>query len=395
MREPGRKRTAERTALYERMAEMQIRITENPAEMIRMAQDIIAEKKKYYTDEVLEDLRASVRKHTENLTPAEVEEHLYRSVYYYWAYGCTTDEYYYLKLSEKSPEEIKTYILTREKVLYIDQLNREEDAHILQNKYETYQLFQKYFRRDVVFCEGPESYDAFAGFVRKHPVFVLKPLTLGKGIGVHKEELRDFSETAVREKYESLIRENSATNEALVTRKGTSGFLVEELIDQADELNAIHPGSVNGIRVATLRIGGEIVVYKAWLRMGLGETFTDNGCTGGLMAGIDVRTGAVDTGGYSEKPAVYITHPDSGLTIKGFQIPRWGELLPLVKELAAQLPTINYVGWDMVLSKKGWVLMEGNFRGGFMWQLVEQRGMKADFEELTGLTLNKTFWWEK
>ena len=125
---------------------MQIRITENPAEMIRMAQDIIAEKKKYYTDEVLEDLRASVRKHTENLTPAEVEEHLYRSVYYYWAYGCTTDEYYYLKLSEKSPEEIKTYILTREKVLYIDQLNREEDAHILQKKYETYQLFQKYFR---------------------------------------------------------------------------------------------------------------------------------------------------------------------------------------------------------------------------------------------------------
>ena len=92
------------------------------------AQDIIAEKKKYYTDEVLEDLRASVRKHTENLTPAEVEEHLYRSVYYYWAYGCTTDEYYYLKLSEKSPEEIKTYILTREKVLYIDQLNREEDG---------------------------------------------------------------------------------------------------------------------------------------------------------------------------------------------------------------------------------------------------------------------------
>ena len=48
----------------------------------------------------------------------------------------------------------------------------------------------------------------------------------------------------------------------------------------------------------------------------------------------------------------------------------------------------------MAWTDKGWAVMEGNFRGAFMWQFFRQKGMKAEFEDMTGLRLNKEFWWE-
>ena len=58
------------------------------------------------------------------------------------------------------------------------------------------------------------------------------------------------------------------------------------------------------------------------------------------------------------------------------------------------MPTLGYVGWDFVLSKQGWCIMEGNYSGDFMWQMYRNRGMKKDFEDLIGWKLDKEFWWQ-
>lgn len=373
---------------------MKISITNDSAEMIRMAKEIAAEKSAYYSVQTLGRIRDQVRLRLPDRSEAEIGDALYRTIYFYWAYGCDVDEYFYYHFAEKDHDEIKKYVTKREKVIYTNLLNRIDDAHFLQNKYETYQLFRDAYKRDMILCDGEDCEDAFLRFVKKHPVFVVKALHLGGGQGIHKDDVIGLTEEEIREKFRSLLTEVSIINGQLNSWGSKSGFAVEELILQGEEIGRLHPQSVNVVRMPTLLIDGEIRVYQPWLKIGCGDSFVDNGHTGGLMAGIDVKTGVVDTPGYSELPAMYEYHPDTELRIPGTRIPAWEELVDTVKALSSRLPSIRYISWDMAWTDKGWAVMEGNFRGAFMWQFFRQKGMKAEFEDMTGLRLNKEFWWE-
>ena len=373
---------------------MELTVVHDRSEMIRMAKEIVAEKSAYYTEDALERIRGQVRLRLPGRSGAEIEEALYETIYYYWAYGCDVDEYFYYHLAEKTRDEIKTYVTKREKVIYTNWLNRIEDAHFLQNKFETYQLFKDEYKREMILCDGEDCCGAFLDFVRRHPVFVVKALHLGGGQGVHKDDVIGLSEDQIRAKFFALLAEVSVINSQLNSWGGKSGFAVEELIQQGEELRKLHPQSVNVVRMPTLLIDGEIRIYQPWLKIGCGDSFVDNGHVGGLLAGIDVRTGVVDTPGYSELPAVFERHPDTGVRIPGTVIPAWGELVDKVKTLSSRLPSIRYISWDMAWTNKGWAIMEGNFRGAFMWQFFRGKGMKAEFEEMTGLRLEKDFWWQ-
>lgn len=375
---------------------MNIEITSDPEKRIAIAKTIAAEKSSYYTEKVLSGLRKAVEMRAdESWSEERIDGVLYDSIYHYWAYGSAIEEYFYYEFAKKTHEQKKTYMTKREKVIYTNALNRIEDAHILQNKFETYQLLSDYYRRDMILCDSMECFDEFRQFVTKHPVFVVKPWKLGGGQGVHVDSVAGLSSAQIKEKYDCLLKENTEINNRLNSWGGVGAFLVEELIEQAEPLKRIHPQSVNGVRVSTLRVGGKIVVYQPWFRIGCGDSFVDNAFSGGLMAGIDPETGFLDTDGFSEKPEIVAVHPNTGIQIKGFQIPGWNELISIVKELSSKFTTINYIGWDMVLTTKGWAVMEGNFRGSFTWQLFRQRGMKAEFEELTGIHLSKEFWWQE
>ena len=44
-------------------------------------------------------------------------------------------------------------------------------------------------------------------------------------------------------------------------------------------------------------------------------------------------------------------------------------------ELARQIPSNRYAGWDLALTKNGWLMIEGNARGQFVgWQIPMQKG---------------------
>jgi uncharacterized protein YqfA (UPF0365 family) len=59
--------------------------------------------------------------------------------------------------------------------------------------------------------------------------------------------------------------------------------------------------------------------------MGQDKRIVDNAGAGGIMARIDSMTGVISTTGADEANKKYITHPDTGVTIEGFKIPRWKE----------------------------------------------------------------------
>lgn len=71
---------------------------------------------------------------------------------------------------------------------------------------------------------------------------------------------------------------------------------------------------------------------------------------------------------------------DAIMVIPGFQVPRWDEAVELVTRLANVIETNNYVGWDIALTDKGWVMIEGNPRGQFVIQYAIKMGVKKELE---------------
>ncbi len=374
---------------------MNIQITTDLSEMVRMAKEIVNEKHNYYTTDVLNGIKTEIKRHVSEISEQDLENMMYKAIYYYWAYGATTDEVFYLHLGEMTHDEIKTYVTKREKVIIRNHLNRLEDAHILNNKWETYCMFSDYYGRDVLLLKDDNDFPAFCGFIEKHPEFVVKPTDMGQGQGVHKvTTARGIDDAEKKKVFDSLLSE-SKKNKELYHRGSEDSVLIEELLVQVPEMAAIHPNSVNGVRVTTIRVGDKVNIVHPWFKIGRGGQFLTSAVFGTLDACIDEETGVVITPGYTETDEAFDVHPDTGVSIVGFRIPQWEELKKTVTELARRLDTIHYVGWDMVLTDKGWVLMEGNFSGDYMWQMCLKRGTKREIEDMIGWRLTKEFWWQE
>ncbi|HUT02376.1 MAG TPA: sugar-transfer associated ATP-grasp domain-containing protein [bacterium] len=140
-----------------------------------------------------------------------------------------------------------------------------------------------------------------------------------------------------------------------------------EFIQQSDFCALIYPHTTNSIRVICMRDrDGEPFIARAVLRLGTTQSKgVDNFGRGGLSVDIDLETGklgtAVQHNAKSPRaPLVYENHPDTGAPLRGQSLPRWGEARDRSLLLMRQLPFINYVGWDIILTEQDPVFLEGN-----------------------------------
>ncbi|MCR5564290.1 MAG: hypothetical protein K6F59_00650, partial [Gammaproteobacteria bacterium] len=78
-----------------------------------------------------------------------------------------------------------------------------------------------------------------------------------------------------------------------------------------------------------------------------------------------------------------IKHPDSGIAIKGFNIPDWKEVITITSELMKLEFNNKDIGWDLAHTDKGWIVVEGNANGMFVGpQIVYERGMKYELDQI-------------
>lgn len=104
---------------------------------------------------------------------------------------------------------------------------------------------------------------------------------------------------------------------------------------------------------------------------------------GGVMCPIDIKSGKIIAAA-DENGKMYDVHPDSKIPIIGFQVPKWNEAMEMAIELARQIPSNRYAGWDLALTKNGWLMIEGNARGQFVgWKIPMQKGFRKEWNELT------------
>lgn len=362
---------------------MNLVITDNNNEMISQGIEIVNEKNTIYTEKVKSEIIKSISNHFPNCTKKEQEDHFYKSIYNYWAFGCSVDEYFYLGFYKKTTKEKNKYITHKKRLNLIYSINDYNLRHVCDDKYETYELLKRYFLRDVIKITGIDDLSLFKDFTKKHKDFVVKPNKFCGAVGVYFETIENKDAEAC---FKNILEKNSYAD----------SIIIEELIVQDDALACFHPNSINAIRLTTVRRNNSVYILHPWIKVGANNTFVASAIMGGFDAGVDEKTGIIVTDGYGELGEIYKLHPNSKIKLKGYQIPKWKDLVKLSIKLANLMPTgINYIGWDFVLTPKGWCVMEANFSGDCMWQLYFEKGFLSEYEEVLGVPHSDKFWWAK
>lgn len=287
-------------------------------------------------------------------------------MFYRLAYGFLPEEYVCYELGKKGMEECGKYISAKECYESTFRMNDELAVEIFNNKGKTYERFQKYYQREAVYIEKQSDIEKFHSFVKAHPVFVKKAVYEAMGRSV---ELIDASalEMGLDAYFQKLLQ--------------SGPHLLEEKILQSREMAVFNNSSVNTVRCLTFYTRDSIVTPYFFLKVGRAGSFVDNGGAGGILIGIDAKTGVLCTDGYDEYNRRYEVHPDSKIRFKGYQLPQWQQMIEMCIEMSAQIPEVKYIGWDLAHTCEGWVVVEGNGRSQMIGpQTVFKRGIKPTVE---------------
>ncbi len=283
-------------------------------------------------------------------------------------YNCSTEDYFMFDFYHKCDRKRKTFITKSQKSEYVHLLNTDESISFLRDKYKTYEMFKKYYNREIIELKNEKDYDKFVKFTKKYKKFIKKTNLRAGGKGV---ELIRTNSIDLKEFFKESINNERTT-------------VLEQLIEQADEMAMLHPSSVNTVRIITfLDTDGSVKIKYPFLRMGQNDSIVDNGGSGGILAQIDEKTGKVKTDGVDESFKWYKEHPNTCVRIKGFQIPDWEEVCNLAIEAQKKYTEARLIGWDFAYTNEGWVMVEANGHTMFIGQqIADQKGKKKEFEEM-------------
>lgn len=218
----------------------------------------------------------------------------------------------------------------------------EEEKQRLFNK----KLFNTYYKDFIkrAWCfSTDETKESLIRFITDNGSVICKPYNLSWGHGIF------------------ILNKEDITDE-IIQKLLSEPYIIEEVIKQHPQIKAIHPQSVNTLRIFSI-IDREGVPHVALpiFRAGLGDSVTDNTSSGGLYFIVDKDTGIVELSGRTERCRTrYLCHPDTGVQVIGMKIPFYDEIVEMVKKAALVTPTLRYVGWDVAISENGPVLIEGN-----------------------------------
>lgn len=107
---------------------------------------------------------------------------------------------------------------------------------------------------------------------------------------------------------------------------------------------------------------------------------------GAIGAGVDIGTGLTHHAVLRDRKAE--THPDTGESVIGFQVPYWSDILEMSRRVSRAVG-MGYIGADIVLDQsRGPLLLEANARPGLAIQISNARGLRPELERVNELKKN-------
>jgi len=283
-------------------------------------------------------------------------------IYCLHRFGISFEEYCIYDFVDKNNRCRNSYVSDKLRHYYCDILNSKSITSLLNDKYECYKKYKEFFKREVLGCYTNGDKKCFMEFVSIHEHFIFKPIGGNCGYGVKIISL-DMDEAS--KFFEERIVDGA--------------FVVEELIKQGEDMAILHPQSINSLRASTFVLKGQVHINAIVLRMGLGDSVVDNAGSGGIYASVDPECGLVQTDARDYKGRHFNIHPDTGVQIIGYKLPKWDEALSLIHKMATCQEGSTLIAWDIAYSDKGWLMVEGNAVGSWdVLQSNKQIGKKAE-----------------
>lgn len=279
-------------------------------------------------------------------------------------YNISILEYFQFHFYKKGEEERENYAGTGYMYEYQLQMNPTDERHILDDKNTFTKVYKDYLVHSSASLTEVENDKGILRQIMSNPAQkVVFKVSDGKcGAEVEIKSSKDFDENTII----AYMRENGYD-------------LIEEYVLQHPKIMELAPSAVNTVRIFTqLDDNNNYMVLGCRFRISI-DSHVDNFAAGNIAALIDEKTGVVSGPGvFSDitKEEVEI-HPVTGVSIVGFQIPFWEEILELVKNASLHQPQNRSIGWDVVITEKGPGLIEGNHDWcKLVWQLPVKEGLK-------------------
>lgn len=285
-------------------------------------------------------------------------------------FGASPTEYFLFNFRERSLKERDKFITDAYRtqlqkiVIGLDLFKTD-----LINKFNFYKQNMLFFDRECILLYKDTLYEEFRRFVQKHKSVFVKLNAGSFGYNAHPIT---FTTDAELERHYNDLHLNDGIE-----------WIAEELVMQSPLMSIWNDSSVNTIRIPSFLIeNGNHRIFRPFIRTGRKGAVVDNAGAGGIFAVIDEVTGIIITDGADEEFKTYRCHPDSKIQYKGWQIPKWDELIELSSKAHKNMLHHKYIAYDFALTDRGWVMIEGNWGQYVCQQTATQQGAKENFKQL-------------
>lgn len=159
------------------------------------------------------------------------------------------------------------------------------------------------------------------------------------------------------------------------------GYVFQDPLKLAPEIEAVtHWPALCGVRIVCLNSPDGVVPIRAIWKVAVPPNHVDNfslGKNGNLLANVNLQTGEVTKmiGGFWPSTKVHTEHPNSGVSVQGFHLPRWSEVLQTCARGGAIFPLMRVHHWDFAITDRGPQLLELNDIGSTELTQVHGRGL--------------------
>lgn len=215
-------------------------------------------------------------------------------------------------------------------------------------KIAEYQTFREYIHRDWMIFNSKTNPNELTDFIARNKIVFAKPDHGDQGHGIIKLTINDKS------CIDDLLREAEHKS-----------FVVEGVVENDEYIAKINPTSLNTVRAYTLiRKDGSTQILAIMLRVGRCGSHVDNWGSGGIGYNFDIDSGICVDYGRDKLNNPYTHHPDSGIQMIGFKLPKFDKLKETIVLLSQKTPNAKFVGWDIAITPDGFELIEMNCPGG-------------------------------
>lgn len=179
----------------------------------------------------------------------------------------------------------------------------------------------------------------------------------------------------------SVFKFNDKTNFEDVIIDLNKDYIIEYELIQHDELNKINPYCINTLRVITVNFNGEIKVPDTFFRMGTGKSYVDNGSSGGIFVNYDIHENKMGNVAYKLTESggnSYYKHADTGFIFESSKLPYPDKVIDLVTKAAKLFSDIAVIGWDVVFTPSGPIILEGNDNSHIGMMQISVKGLLSN-----------------